>query len=339
MRSSPFRIQAALTVWAGCVLALCACSGGDRGDGEAATPRASVRLTFPHILNAEHPVAKAIEVFKDEVEKRSGGSMTVRVFHGGTMGNEQELVDNVAAGSNDLTKISSTVMETRAELAKVYSMPYLFRDSEHYWKVLAGEIGRELLDMAADDGLKGICYFDAGARSFYGKAAYDSPSALRGVKIRVQKSIMMDKIMAALGALPQQIDFAELYTALDTGVVDGAENNIPSYYTTQHYKVAPYFVFDEHVRLPDMVFMNAKKWDSLTPEQQKIIEDSAAVAVEFQRKLWEEKCVEYEDRMRQEGVTFIRPDKTPFVEATRSIYDDFKGTEVMDYVERIRAVE
>lgn len=319
-------------------LVMLSCGQGDDSSG-ATSEAPKVRLTFPHILNAEHPVAKAIEVFKDEVETRSNGTITVRVFHGGTMGNEQELIDNVAAGSNDLTKISSTVMETRSELAKVYSMPYLFRDSDHYWKVLDGEIGDELLDMAVDDGLKGICYFDAGARSFYGKEAYDSPDALKGVKVRVQKSIMMDKIMTALGALPQQISFTELYTALDTGVVDGAENNIPSYYTTQHYKVAPHFVFDEHVRLPDMVFMNKDKWESLTPEQQQIIQDAAAAAVAFQRKLWDEKCTEYEQVMSKEGVEFIRPDKEPFVKATQSVYDAFEGTEVMEYVKRIQAIE
>lgn len=320
-------------------LFLSSCDNSDASNEAEAKEEESLRLTFPHILPVDHPVAKAIEVFRKEVENRSNGSITIKVYHGGTMGTEQELAENVASGSNDLTKISSTVMETRSELAKVYSMPYLFRDSEHYWNVLEGEIGDELLDMARKDGLKGICYFDAGARSFYGDRIYKSPVDLAGVKVRVQKSIMMSRIMASLGALPQQIDFGELYTALDTGVVDAAENNIPSYYSTQHYRVAPFFTLDEHVRLPDMVFMTASKWDSLSAEQQRILEEAADAAVAFQRELWEEKTREYRELMEKEGVEFHTPDKAPFVDATKGIYEEFAGSPVMEYVERIRAIQ
>lgn len=296
-------------------------------------------FSLPHVLNTDHPVHKALERFAEEVGKRSGGKMIIKIQPGGTLGNEQELCDNVSNDADAFTKISSTILETKTELAKVYSLPYLFRDSEHMWKVLEGEIGRELLDMALDQNLKGICYFDAGARSFYTKNKVASPQDLRGVKIRVQKSVMMQKLVEALGASPQQIAFSELYTALDSGVVQGAENNIPSYYTTRHYRVAPFFVFDEHACLPDILLMSAKRWNRLTPEQQRVILESARVAQAFQRKLWKEKNEEYMERMEAEGVSFTRLDtKETFVQATRSVYDGFKGTEVMRYVERIRAV-
>ncbi len=297
-------------------------------------------FSLPHVLNTDHPVHHALVKFADEVKERSGGSMIIKIQPGGTLGNEQELCDNVSNDADAFTKISSTILETKTELAKVYSLPYLFRDHQHMWKVLDGEIGQELLDMALDQNLKGISYFDAGARSFYTKKKVTSPEDLRGIKIRVQKSLMMQKLVETLGASPQQIAFSELYTALDTGVVQGAENNIPSYYTTRHYKVAPYYVFDEHVYIPDILLMSANKWNALTPEEQKIIEDSAEVAKEFQKELWERENLEQIEKMKAEGVTFTHFDnKEPFVEATKPIYNQFEGTEVMEYVKRIRAVE
>ncbi len=298
------------------------------------------RFSLPHVLNVDHPVHKALEKFAEEVETRSGGSMVIRIQPGGTLGNEQELCDNVSNDADSFTKISSTILETKAELAKIYSLPYLFRDIEHMWKVLDGEIGKELLDMAIDQNLKGICYFDAGVRSFYTKTPVKSPDDLRGMKIRVQKSVMMQTLVETLGASPQQIAFSELYTALDTGVVQGAENNIPSYYTTRHYMIAPYYVFDEHVYLPDILLMSAKRWNALTPDEQQIIMDSAAVAKEFQKELWKKENEEQIAKMKEEGVTFTRLDsKEAFMQATKPIYDPFEGTGIMEYVERIRAVE
>lgn len=296
-------------------------------------------LHLPHVLNTDHPVHKALVKFADEVEERSEGEMVIKIHPGGTLGNEQELVDNVSNDTDAFTKVSTTILETKTDLAKIYSLPYLFRSSEHMWQVLKGEIGQELLNMAIDQNLKGICYFDAGARSFYTKKKVTGPKDLQGMKIRVQKSVMMQKLVESLGASPQQIAFSELYTALDSGVVAGAENNIPSYYTTQHYKVAPYYVFDEHVRIPDILVMSAKRWRGLTSEEQKIIEEAADVAVEYQRELWQKERRQQMKAMRKAGVTFTRPDKKPFIEATKSIYKQFEGEDVMDYVERIRKVK
>jgi len=307
------------------------CDGG--ADGK-------VTLSLPHVLPSEHPVSKAILKFAEEVATRSEGKIVVKVFDGGTLGSEQELVDNVSSGTNDMTKVSTAVLETKTELAKVYSLPYLFRDGEHMWKVLDGDVGKELLDMAVDKGLKGICYFDSGTRSFYTKAKnLDSPADLSGLKIRVQKSEAMENLMATLGALPQQISYGELFTAMDTGVVDGAENNIPSYYTSSHYKVANHYTFDEHVAVPDILVMSLETWDRLDDGQRKIVLEAAEVAKNFQRELWAKVRQEYIAKMEAAGVKFTRPDKTSFVEKTAKIYDTFKGSKVMQYVDRIRAVK
>lgn len=307
------------------------------GSGQTAGKKT---FSLPHVLNTDHPVHKALVKFSEEVDRRSGGAMAIKIQPGGTLGNEQELCDNVSNDADTFTKISYTILETKAELAKVFSLPYLFRDADHMWKVLDGEIGRELLDVALDQNLKGICYFDAGARSFYTKTPVAKPDDLKGMKIRVQKSVMMQKLVETLGASPQQTAFSELYTALDTGVVQGAENNIPSYYTTRHYKIAPYYIFDEHACIPDVLLMSASQWNRLTPDEQKIIQDSARAAQEFQKELWKKDTDEQIEKMEAEGVTFTRPkNKDAFIQATQSAYDEFKGAKVMDYVNRIRAVQ
>lgn len=325
-----------LTNWMACgiILIFAASCGGSAEGPDVKT------FSLPHVLNTDHPVHKALVKFADEVERRSERRMKIRIQPGGALGNEQELCDNVSNDVDSFTKISSTILETKTELAKVYSLPYLFRDKAHMWQVLDGPIGNELLDMALDQNLKGICYFDAGFRSFYTKEIVETPEDLQGMKIRVQKSVMMQKLVETLGASPQQIAFSELYTALDTGVVAGAENNIPSYYTTRHYKVAPHYIFDEHVAVPDILLMSAQRWNALTPEEQGIFMDAAEVAKEFQKELWQQANREQMAAMEEEGVTFTQvEDKTPFVEATRPIYAEFEGTEIMEYVERIRAVE
>ena len=318
----------------GCALAAMAMAGCGGSD----TPR-PLTFSLPHVLQRDHPVHLALEKFAEEVHTRSEGTMRIRVQPGSALGSEQELCDNVASDADGFTKISATILETKNALARVFALPYLYRDEAHMWAVLDGPIGRELLDMAVDQNLKGICYFDAGARSFYTRRPIAGIDDLQGIKIRVQRSVMMQKLVESLGASPQQIDFSELYTALDTGVVQGAENNIPSYYTERHYRVAPYFIYSEHCRIPDILLMSARRWNALTAGQQDIIMESAQVAVAYQRELWQEKDAEHRQQMESEGVTFLHPDDlSPFIEASRSVYDDFAGTPVMDIVERIRAV-
>lgn len=318
--------------------ALAACGGGEAGpaaeDGDGIRRRT---FTFPHVLTADHPVHKGIVRFAEQLEQLSDGRMTVRIFEGGTMGSEQELVDNVASGTSDFTKTATTILETKSELAQVYSLPYLFNDDEHLWHVLDGEIGRELLDMAEPAGLKGLCYYAAGFRSFYTKRTpVNSPADLDGLKIRVQKSEMMTRLMSTLGALPQPIAWGELYTALDTGVVDGAENNIPSYYNEQHYKVAPYYSFDRHVGVPDLMLVSTQTWEGLSEAERAVIKQAAAASSAYQRELWDAAVAENIAAMKAEGVAFIEPDQAPFKAKTAPMYEGL-SPEVAAYVERIRA--
>ncbi len=313
------------------------CGGGSEEQGAA-----KITLTFPHAMAVDHPVHTAIEFWKEDLEKRSNGTIILKIFPGSTIGSEQEIADNVSMGTNDLAKISGTILETKVELGKVLAMPFLFRDAEHKNKVLQGEIGKELLDIALDSGLKGVCFYDAGFRSFYAKDGFiKSPEDLKGKKIRAQLSPMTQTLIGALGASAQPIAFAELYNALDTGLVDGAENNIPSYTTTNHYQVAPYFSFSEHVAIPDVVLINNDRWESFTPEQREMIQASADASVKFQHEEWQKEIDANMEMLKEAGVQFHYPDREPFRQMIEPVYAELreKNPAVMEYVERIRAVE
>lgn len=299
-----------------------------------------VVLKLAHALDVDHPVHKAMALLAKRVHEKSGGKMRVDIYPSEQLGSERECIEQVQLGILDMTKTSSGPMEGFVEKIKVLGLPYLFRDSEHMWKVFNGPIGRELLEAGEPRGLRGVCYYDAGARSFYTvDTQIKSPDDLPGLKIRVLQSEMSIAMIKAMGGSATPIAWGELYTSLQQGVVDGAENNPPSFYLSNHYEICKYYTLDEHLRLPDILVMNSKVWHSLSPEQQRILSEAVADSVEYQRQLWEEKEAESLAAVKEAGVVVLRPDKQPFRAAVQSFWDEFKGTEIGDLAERIQAVE
>jgi tripartite ATP-independent transporter DctP family solute receptor len=275
----------------------------------------------------------------ERVGDKSGGSMQVEVFPSEQLGSEKECIEALQLGYLAMTKTSSAPMEGFITQMKVFGVPYLFRDSEHLWKVLNGPIGRRLLLAGESKRLRGLCYYDAGARSFYAKKPIEKPADLAGMKIRVQKSIMSMKMVEAMGGSPTPIDWGELYTSLDQGVVDGAENNPPSFRTSRHYEVCEYYSLDEHTCLPDILVISTKVWRRLTDAQQRILQAAADESVEYQRTIWAEAEEKDLKTVQDEGVTIIRPDKGPFRESVRPIWKEFEGTEIGELIESIQEVE
>ena len=301
--------------------------------------RSQVVLKLAHGLDVTHPVHKAMVFMAERVWEKSGGSMQVEVFPSEQLGSEKECIEALQLGYLAMTKTSSAPMEGFITQMKVFGVPYLFRDSEHLWKVLNGPIGRRLLLAGESKRLRGLCYYDAGARSFYAKEPIEKPADLAGMKIRVQKSIMSMKMVEAMGGSPTPIDWGELYTSLDQGVVDGAENNPPSFRTSRHYEVCPYYSLDEHTCLPDILVISTKVWRRLTDEQQGILQEAADESVEYQRKIWAEAEEKDLKTVQDEGVTIIRPDKGPFRESVRPIWKEFEGTEIGELIESIQEVQ
>jgi len=303
--------------------------------------RADVKvLKLSHSLSTEHPVHKAIAFMAQRVTELSGGSLRVDVYPGEQLGSEREAIELVQLGILAMTKTSTGPMEGFVPAMRVYGLPYLFRDSEHMWKVLNSAIGRQLLEAGASKGLKGLCYYDAGARSFYTtERKITTPADLAGLKIRVQKSEMSRRMIEAMGGAPTPIDWGELYTSLQQGVVDGAENNPPSFFNSRHYEISKYYTLDEHLRVPDMLVISPTIWNELSPQQQAVLQQAIDESVEFQRILWARTEQENLAAVEQAGVEILRPDKQPFVEAVQSVWRQFEGTEIGDLAAEIRSVE
>ena len=299
-----------------------------------------IRFKLSHGLDVVHPVHEAMIFMSKRLRELSGGRMTIDVYPSEQLGSERESIEMVQLGSIDMTKTSAAVLESFEPSYSVFSLPYLFRNEEHAWKAFLGPVGREILLSGSRVGLRGLCYYDSGSRSFYTKdKPVKSPDDLQGMKIRVQKSYMAVKTIQILGGSPTPIDWGELYTSLQQGVVDGAENNPPSFYTSHHYEVCPYYYLDEHTTIPDVLLMSEVVWETLTPEQQQMVQTAADESMHYQRKIWSEMVKASLDSVKAAGVEVGVPDKGPFMEKVQPLYDEFAGTPVADLAARIRAVE
>lgn len=306
------------------------------GTGSGSGTRATV-LQFAHGLDQNHPVHTGIQFFADRVRELSGGTLEVRIFPNGQLGSEPECVEQLQRGALAMVKTSAGSMEGFVPAMAAFGLPYLFRDEEHYWNVLNGPIGRELLAAGGEFGIHGLCYYDAGARSFYTiSKPILTPEDARGLKLRVLPSKISRDFIVTLDAGPTPIPWGELYTALQQRMVDGAENNPPSYVSSRHYEVAPHLSLNEHTRLPDIVIFSRPIWESLTGQQRAWIEQAAAESVVFQRKLWKEKTEEALAQAEAAGATIHRPDRAPFAAATAHMADEYEGTPVGDLIRRIR---
>jgi tripartite ATP-independent transporter DctP family solute receptor len=304
-----------------------------------AAARPEVVLKLGHGLDIMHPVHKAMVFMAEKVKEKSAGRMRVEVFPNEQLGNEKECIEALQLGYLAMTKTSSAPMEGFVPQMQVFGIPYLFRDAEHFWKVLNGPIGKKLLLAGESKRLRGLCYYDAGARSFYAKREVRSPADLKGMKIRVQNSIMSMKMVDEMGGAPTPIAWGELYTSLDQGVVDGAENNPPSFRTSRHYEVCRYYSLDEHTRLPDILVISTRVWNRLSPEQQRILQEAVDESVVYQRKIWAEAEEKDLATVQAEGVKIIHPDKGPFRESVRPVWDEFKGTEIGELIQQIQEVQ
>lgn len=287
-------------------------------------------LRLAHVLDITHPVHKAMVILGEELEKQSGGKMKVRIFPSGQLGGERECLELLQIGSLDVTKVSAAVVENFIPEYKVFGIPYLFRDRQHTFNVFDGDIGRSLLLKGEKFRLRGLTFYDAGTRNFYMKEAHiTTPDDLINKKIRVQKSNMAVAMVNNLGGSPTPISFGELYTALQQGVVDGAENNIPSYYTSKHYEVCKFLSIDEHSVVPDVLLIGTDTWGRLNEQEKEWLQAAVDVSTKAQRKLWEASEKESLEAAKASGVTVVYPDKAPFREKTKDIPNIFKDDKAM----------
>src|SRR5690606_32513118 len=244
------------------------------------------KIKIAHGLDQTHPVHLAMVYMSERVAEKSNGKIQMTVYPSQQLGTERECRELLQIGSLGMTKVSSSVLEGFAPLYKVFSLPFIFESEEHKFKVFESELGKELLASPQKYLLKGLCFYDAGSRSFYTKnKPVMSPDDLTGLKIRVQESATSVKMVNALGGSATPIAWGELYTALQQGVVDGAENNPPSFFTSRHYEVCKFFSLDEHTSVPDVLLISSVLWNSLTDEEKRWIQEAADESYKYQKKL------------------------------------------------------
>ncbi|WOD42884.1 TRAP transporter substrate-binding protein [Hwangdonia lutea] len=298
-------------------------------------------IKLAHGLDISHPVHKAMVLMGDELEKNSKGQLKLELYPNQQLGSERQCLELLQIGSLGMTKVSAAVMENFSPNMQVFGLPFLFRNREHRFNVLDGAIGKELLDGGQKYWLKGLGYYDAGSRSFYTKEKpVEFPKDLEGLKIRVMESVTAMNMVNSLEGSPTPISSGELYTALQQGVVDGAENNPPTFYLSRHYEVCKFFSLDEHTSIPDVLVISTHLWESLSKQEKSWLQTAADVSVEYQRELWAKAEQEALDAVVKAGVTVVRPDKSLFKNKVMSIYEDYKDNKpVYELINRIQETQ
>lgn len=286
-------------------------------------------IKLAHGLDSEHPVHKAMVYLGERLADKSAGSMRVDVYSGGQLGTERESIELLQLGGLGMTKTSASVLEGFAAEFKVFGLPYLFRDEAHKIATLDSPIGRSILAAPTSKFVRGLCYYEAGNRSFYTKTPVRSPEDLAGLKIRVQESPMAFALIRAFGGSATPIAWGELYTSLQQGVVDGAENNPPSFHLSRHYEVCKFYTINEHTAVPDVLLVSEHLWERLDPQQQQWLQEAADESATIQRELWEIATQTALEEVQKAGVEIIYPDKAAFARQVASLHEDAKRDPVV----------
>ncbi|WP_299819732.1 TRAP transporter substrate-binding protein [uncultured Pontibacter sp.] len=295
-------------------------------------------IKLGHALETTHPVHLAMVELAKRVEQKSAGKLVVDIYPNAQLGSERECVELLQIGSLGMTKVSAAVMESFSPNFKVLSLPYIFKDKAHYYNVLEGEVGAQLLTEGEKYWLRGLCYYDAGSRSFYTtNRQINEPKDLKGLKIRVQASPTAIGMVKSFGGAATPTSWGELYTALQQGVVDGAENNTPSFYLSHHYEVSKYYSLNEHTMVPDILLISSKVWESLNPQEQKWLQEAVDESAVVQRELWQEAEQHALAEIKKAGVIVTTPDKEPFAKLVEPLYESYKSEpEVYSLIQRIK---
>ncbi|HEY9041682.1 MAG TPA: TRAP transporter substrate-binding protein [Rheinheimera sp.] len=296
-------------------------------------------LRLAHALDQEHVVHKAMVLMAERLEHYSNGSMRIEIYSGGQLGNERELVELLQIGSLAMTKVSASSVESFVPQMRVFSVPYIFNDNAHLWRVLNGKTGTELLMALQSARLRGLGYYDAGSRSFYStNTEIHTPADLRGKKFRVLASQTAVRMVEELGGAATPVDWGELYTALQQGVVDGAENNPPSFYLSRHYELSKYYTLDEHTSVPDVLIVSLPVWQRLTPQQQQWLQQAANDSIAYQRSAWQQVSDDALAAVKAAGIQVIYPDKQPFRDAVADFHQSLKQTDIGPLLQQIAEI-
>ncbi len=287
-----------------------------------------------------YPTVEAVKYLGQIVKEKTGGRIGVDVYHSAQLGEEKDTIEQTRAGVIDMNRVSLGPFNNIVEETQAVSLPYIFKSIDHMHKVMDGPIGEEILKAFEAHDLVGLAFYDSGSRSFYNaKKPIKSIDDLKGMKLRVIQSDVFVAMVNALGANAVPMPYGEVYSAIQTGVIDGAENNWPSYESSKHYEVAKNYTLDQHLIVPEVLVMSKTSWDKLSPEDQATIRAAAKESVSKMRELWTAREAESEKTVRAAGSeVVVEIDKQPFIDAMKPVYDQFvKSDKLKDLVSRIQA--
>jgi tripartite ATP-independent transporter DctP family solute receptor len=288
----------------------------------------------------DYPTVLAVGYMGRLISERTGGRHSIKVYGNSALGSEKDTIEQVRIGALDMIRINVAPMNNVVPETMVPTMPFVFRSTAHMRKVLDGPIGDEILKACEKQGLVGLAFYDSGSRSFYTvKKPIKALADMKGLKIRVQQSDLWVAMMQALGANATPMPYGEVYTALKTGLVDGAENNWPSYESSRHFEAAKFYSITEHSLAPEIMLFSKKVWDTLSGEDQKVIRQAAKESVPYMRKLWDEREEKSRKIVETAGSQIVTVEKKPFQDAMKPVYDKFiTDPGLKDMIRRIQAV-
>ena len=288
-----------------------------------------------------YPTVEAVKYFGELIKERTDGRYSVEVYHSAQLGQEADTIEQVRSGVIDLNRVSMAPWNSLVPLTMIPSLPYLFTSPDHARKVMASEIGDEIAKGFEQHGVVVLAYYDGGSRSFYNsKKPVNTVADLAGLKFRVIQSDVFVDMVGALGATATPMPYGEVYSSIETGVIDGAENNFPSYESAKHFEVAKNYSLDQHTIVPEVFVMSKASWDKLSDEDKTIFKQAGKESMEKQWELWDARVAESRKIVEEAGSQITTPEKQPFIDAMKPVYDKYVNTpELKDLVARIQAVK
>lgn len=312
-----------LSVVMAAMLALTVVACGDKEEGATS---GAVSMKLAHNLSETHTVHLALQDFADRVEEKTNGDVKIELFPNGQLGSETEVLEQLMAGAVDFTKVSATALSVYDTAYDSFSLPYIFRDKEHFYNSMEIDAIKDLYSRTAEQGFRGLTFYTSGARSFYTiDKPILTPEDLKGEKIRVMGFKSQTDLLQAMGGTAVGMPYGDIYTSLQSGIIDGAESNETALTTGKHGEVAKVLSYDEHTMIPDILVMSAASWDKLTEEQRELVTEAAKESTEFHKPIWDEAIAAAVEEAKGMGVEFHDVDKTPFVEATKDMVDSYKA--------------
>lgn len=296
-------------------------------------------LKTAEIYENDHPTTLGLLKIKELLEIYSEGKIIIDLYPSGQLGSEIDTIMQTQLGLIDITRVNvNSLMQVNKEF-EIFCIPYLFRDKEHLWKVLNGEIGKKLLRSLEQYGLIGLGFFDSGQQSFYNSIRpINSITDIKDLRIRAYDSNFITDYIEALGALPVSMKSENIYSAIKKNVINGLANNEVHYFSSDHYKIAKYYSYTEHSRTPDIILISKKSWDNMYRNDQEYIINAVKNSIPYQMELMEKRIMESIDVCKKSGCEFNVIDKGPFIEAADKLYKSY-SQETIDLVKKIRSVK